>query len=68
MRFVLPYRSDMAEATPVSRMVTAMMPWLKGRRPAWLIRLGLFLYDHLGERDILPSTKSLDLHRDPAER
>ena len=68
MRFVLPYRSDMRfeSGTPVSQMMAAMMPWLKGRRPAWLIRLGLFLYDHLGGRDILPGTKSLDLHRDPA--
>ena len=68
MRFVLPYRSDMRfeSGTPVSRMVAAMMPWLKGRRPAWLIRLGLFLYDHLGGRKILPGTKSLDLRHDPA--
>ena len=68
MRFVLPYTPDMRfeSGTPVSRMVAAFMPWLKGRRPAWLIRLGLFLYDHLGGRDILPGTKSLDLHRDPA--
>ena len=68
MRFVLPYTPDMRfeSGTPVSRMMAAFMPWLKGRRPAWLIRLGLFLYDHLGGRDILPGTKSLDLHRDPA--
>ena len=67
MRFVLPYRPDMRfeGGTPVSRMVTAFMPWLKGGRPAWLIRLGLFLYDHLGGRKILPGTKSLDLQHDP---
>ncbi len=34
--------------------------------PAWLIRLGLFLYDHLGGRKLLPATKSLDMRRDPA--
>ncbi|MEM0947997.1 MAG: glycerol-3-phosphate dehydrogenase [Pseudomonadota bacterium] len=34
-------------------------------RPAWLIRLGLFLYDHLGGRKRLPGTRKLDLHRDP---
>ena len=28
------------------------------QRPAWLIRLGLFLYDHLGGRKILPPTRS----------
>ena len=27
----------------------------------WLIRLGLFLYDHLGGREILPATCTLDL-------
>ena len=34
-------------------------------RPAWLLRLGLFLYDHLGGRKRLPGTRSLDLTRDP---
>jgi glycerol-3-phosphate dehydrogenase len=34
------------------------MPWMKGRRPAWLIRLGLFLYDHMGGRKILPGTRA----------
>ena len=68
MRFVLPYKSDMRfeSGTPVSRIMAAVMPWMKGRRPAWLIRLGLFLYDHLGGRDILPGTTSLDLRHDPA--
>ena len=39
---------------------------MKGRRPAWLIRLGLFLYDTLGGRKILPGARTLDLTRDPA--
>lgn len=34
-------------------------------RPAWLVRLGLFLYDHLGGRQKLPGTRSLNLARDP---
>jgi glycerol-3-phosphate dehydrogenase len=38
---------------------------MKGRRPAWLIRLGLFLYDHLGGRKILPGTRSLSLKGTP---
>ena len=68
MRFVLPYSATMRfeSSTPVSRLVTAIMPWLKGRRPAWLIRLGLFLYDHLGGRELLPGTKTLDLRTDAA--
>lgn len=68
MRFVLPYHPDMRfeGGTPASRLLTLFMPWMKGRRPAWLIRLGLFLYDHLGGRAILPGTKALDLEQDPA--
>ena len=46
-----------------------VLPFQKGGvRPAWLIRLGLFLYDHLGGRKLLPATKTLDLRRDPAGR
>ncbi len=37
-----------------------------GPRPAWLIRLGLFLYDHIGGRKLLPATRTLDMTRDPA--
>ncbi len=70
MRFVLPYSPDMRfeSDTPTSRLLGMVMPWMKGRRPAWLIRLGLFLYDHLGGRKILPGTARLDLARDPLGR
>jgi len=43
-----------------------VLPHHDGLRPAWLLRLGLFLYDHLGGRSILPGTRVLDLQRDPA--
>ena len=43
-----------------------VLPYHDGLRPRWLIRLGLFLYDHLGGRKILPATKSLDLTTDIA--
>ena len=68
MRFVLPYHRDMRfeNNTPTSKLLTLVMPWMRGRRPAWLIRFGLFLYDTLGGRKILPATKTLDLRRDPA--
>ncbi len=36
-----------------------VLPHDKDLRPAWLIRLGLFLYDHLGGRKLLPPTKVL---------
>lgn len=43
-----------------------VLPYAKGLRPAWLIRLGLFLYDHIGGRKLLPATKTLDMAKDPA--
>jgi glycerol-3-phosphate dehydrogenase len=43
-----------------------VLPHHTGLRPWWLIRAGLFLYDHLGGRRILPPTRALNLARDPA--
>ena len=43
-----------------------VLPHHKGLRPAWFLRLGLFVYDHLGTRKLLPPTKTLDLREDPA--
>jgi glycerol-3-phosphate dehydrogenase len=43
-----------------------VLPYAKGLRPAWLIRLGLLLYDHIGGRKLLPPTRTLDMTRDPA--
>jgi glycerol-3-phosphate dehydrogenase len=67
MRFVLPLSRDMRfdGTTPTSRLLTTIMPWMRGRRPDWLIRLGLFLYDNLGGRKILPATKTLRLPGTP---
>ncbi|RWB60745.1 glycerol-3-phosphate dehydrogenase [Mesorhizobium sp.] len=42
-----------------------VLPHSPQDRPAWLVRLGLFLYDHLGGRKKLPGTRTLDLRRDP---
>jgi glycerol-3-phosphate dehydrogenase len=65
MRFVLPYHESMRfdMATPTSKLLGKLMPWMKGRRPAWLIRLGLFLYDNMGGRKILPATSRIDLRK-----
>ncbi|ESZ04273.1 glycerol-3-phosphate dehydrogenase [Mesorhizobium sp. M1060] len=43
-----------------------VLPYAKGLRPAWLIRLGLFLYDHIGGRKLLPATRTLDMSKDLA--
>lgn len=67
LRFVLPYHPKMRfeSETPTSRMLGVVMPWMRGRRPAWLIRLGLFLYDTLAGRSLLPATRTLDLRGTP---
>ena len=43
-----------------------VLPHHTGLRPAWLLRLGLFLYDHIGGRKLLPPTRTLDMRSDPA--
>jgi glycerol-3-phosphate dehydrogenase len=43
-----------------------VLPHHKGLRPAWLLRIGLFLYDHIGGRKTLPPTRRIDLATDPA--
>ena len=45
-----------------------ILPHDRHQRPAWLIRLGLFLYDHLGGRRRLPASRTIDLSADPAGR
>jgi glycerol-3-phosphate dehydrogenase len=52
-------------APHISWPLRFVLPHLKGLRPAWLIRLGLFLYDHLGGREHLPSCTSVNLKSDP---
>ncbi len=42
-----------------------VLPHNPADRPAWLVRLGLFLYDHLGGRKRLPGTRVLDLRTAP---
>lgn len=43
-----------------------VMPHTRSLRPRWMIRAGLFLYDHLGGRSRLPGSKGLKLAADPA--
>lgn len=48
-------------APHIVRPMRFVLPPQAGMRAPWLLRLGLFLYDHLGKRRILPPTKTLDL-------
>lgn len=65
MRFILPYHKEMRfeSETPTSKLLGIVMPWMKGRRPAWLIRLGLFLYDNLGGEKSCPRHAQLICER-----
>ena len=51
-------------APHIIRPLRFVLPHHAGLRPAWLLRLGLFLYDHIGGRHLLPATRSVDLRRD----
>ena len=45
-----------------------VLPHHPGLRPKWLLRLGLFIYDHLGGRKLLAPATTLDLVREPEGR
>ena len=42
-----------------------VLPQTQSPRPAWMVRAGLFLYDHLGGRKDLPATETIRLDRSP---
>jgi glycerol-3-phosphate dehydrogenase len=42
-----------------------VLPQTQSPRPAWMVRLGLFLYDHLGGREKLPGTETIALDAAP---
>ena len=43
-----------------------VMPHDPSMRPVWMIRAGLFLYDHLARREVLPASRTVDLQDHPA--
>jgi len=55
-------------APHIIRPLRFVLPHHAGLRPAWLLRLGLFLYDHIGGRHLLPATRTVDLTRDEVGR
>jgi glycerol-3-phosphate dehydrogenase len=69
VREALVERETLLTAMPhIARPLRFVLPHHAGLRPAWMLRLGLFVYDHLGGRRILPATRTLDLTRDVAGR
>jgi glycerol-3-phosphate dehydrogenase len=57
-----------AMAPHIIKPMRFVLPHHKGLRPAWFLRLGLFVYDHLGARKLLPATKTLNLRTSPLGR
>ncbi len=55
----------LAKAPHIIRPLRFVLPLGEGMRPAWLVRLGLFLYDHIGPHPNLPNSRSVDLTSDP---
>ncbi|MGE0238586.1 MAG: glycerol-3-phosphate dehydrogenase [Parvibaculaceae bacterium] len=65
VREALIEREVLLQAAPhIIRPLRFVLPHHKGLRPWPVLRLGLFLYDHLGGREILPATRSVDLTSD----
>ncbi len=52
-------------APHIVRPLRFVLPHVAGMRPRWMLRLGLFLYDHIGGRKLLPGTATVDLARGP---
>jgi len=62
VRHALQEREVLLKAAPhIIWPLRFVLPHHKALRPKWLIRLGLFLYDHIGGRKLLPASHSLDL-------
>jgi len=62
VRHALQEREVLLRAAPhIIWPLRFVLPHHKALRPKWLIRLGLFLYDHIGGRKMLPASHSLDL-------
>ena len=67
VREALIEREVLLEAAPhIIWPLRFILPHSPDQRPTWMIRLGLFLYDHLGGRKRLPGSSSIDLKTDPA--
>ncbi|MEF9927147.1 MAG: glycerol-3-phosphate dehydrogenase [Massilia sp.] len=62
VRKALAEREILLRSAPhITRPLRFIMPHVRGARPAWLIRAGLFLYDRLATRDFLPGAETIGL-------
>ena len=64
VRKALQERETLLRAAPhIMWPLRFVMPHMPNLRPAWLIRIGLFLYDHLAKRELLPGSRGIDMRR-----
>ncbi|MFA7268076.1 MAG: glycerol-3-phosphate dehydrogenase [Sterolibacterium sp.] len=67
VRKALEEREVLLRAAPhIAWPLRFVMPHDAHLRPAWMIRIGLFLYDHLARHDLLPGSSGVNLRRHPA--
>ncbi len=45
--------------------LTFLLPRVEGMRPRWMLRAGLWLYDHLARRSVLPPARSIQFATSP---
>ena len=50
-------------AKKITKPIPFIIPHTKKHRPKWLIEIGLFLYDTLGGKTVIPKSKSIDLSK-----
>ena len=69
VRKALRERETLLAAAPhIMRPMEFVVPHDSGQRPAWMIRLGLLIYDHLARRRRLPASHAIDLRSHAAGR
>jgi glycerol-3-phosphate dehydrogenase len=67
VRKALQERETLLRAAPhIMWPLRFVMPHVPNLRPAWLIRIGLFLYDHLARRELLPGSRGINMRRHAA--
>ena len=69
VRKALVEREVLLKSAPhIIRPLRFVIPHDPSMRPAWMIRIGIFLYDHLARRDVLPGSTAIDLRSHEAGR
>ena len=51
-------------APNITKLIPFIIPHSKKLRSTWLIKIGLFLYDNLGGKSVIPKSKSVNLSKE----